>query len=93
MTKSITIQYSETDELLLMGIFKKFKVKIFPTVPTPKVSADDDEEGVPLEVALDMVEAWKWIKQVERGEADDLTWEDMMAELEADKMQEVAVAV
>jgi hypothetical protein len=91
MTKSITIQYLEADELLLMGIFKKFKVKIFP--PVPNVTDDEDEEGVPLEVALDMVEAWKWIKQVERGEADDLTWEDMMAELEADKMQEVAVAV
>jgi hypothetical protein len=35
MTKSITIQYAEADETVLMGIFKKFKVRTFqtPTIP------------------------------------------------------------
>ena len=74
-----------------MSIFKKFKVRTLKSKPT--LDDDDEmEEGVPLEVALQMVEGLKWIKQVERGEVEPLTWEQMMAELEADKAQEVAVA-
>ncbi len=88
MTKSITITYQEADESLLMGIFKKFKVK---TLKTP-VTLDDDELGVPLEVALQMVEGLKWIKQVERGEVEAITWEQMTAELEADKLIEKLLA-
>ncbi len=88
MTKSITIAYHEADESLLMGIFKKFKVK---TLKTPVTLDDDDEQGVPLSVALDMVESLKWIKQVERGEIAPISWDQMMAELEADKLQEVVV--
>ena len=89
MTKSITIQYSENDESLLMAFFKRLKVKIQPVA---KLNDDDDEEGVPLSVALDMVESLKWIKKVERGEAEPITWEQMMAELEAENVQEVAIA-
>lgn len=94
MTKSITISYNEADESVLMSIFKKFKVKTLK----PIANADNDmeegdmEEGVPLEVAHQMVESLKWIKQVERGEVEPITWEQMMAELEAEKAQEVAVA-
>ena len=62
--------------------------------PIPDGDDDDEvEEGVPLEVATQMVEGLKWIKQVERGEIEPLTWEQMMAELEADKAQEIAVAL
>ena len=78
MTKSITISCNEADENVLMSIFKKFKVKTRAVAPP---SDDDDEEGVPLSVALDMVESLKWIKKVERGEAEPITWEQMMAEL------------
>ena len=91
MTKSITISYNEADENVLMSIFKKFKVKTRAVAPLSD-DDDDDEEGVPLSVALDMVDSLKWIKKVERGEAEPITWEQMMAELEADKAQEVAVA-
>ena len=55
------------------------------------IDDDDDEQGVPLSVALDMVESLKRIKQVERGEIAPISWDQMMAELEADKLQEVAV--
>jgi hypothetical protein len=86
MTKSMTIQYAEADEPLLIGLFKKLKVKTLHPAPTRKV--DDDEEGVPLEVALQMVEAYKWIKQVERGEVEDVgTFEDLIAELKADAQE------
>jgi hypothetical protein len=54
MTKSITITYNEADESVLMSIFKKFKVK---TVKTAPIFDEDDEEGVPLEVAHQMVES------------------------------------
>jgi hypothetical protein len=89
MTKSITITYNEADESVLMSIFKKFKVK---TVKIAPVSDDDDEEGVPMEVALQMVESLEWIKKCERGEVEPITWEQMMAELEAETVQEVAFA-
>jgi hypothetical protein len=89
MTKSITITYNEADESVLMSIFKKFKVKTVKTAPIPD---EDDEEGVPLEVAHQMVEALEWIKKCERGEVEPITWEQMMAELEADTVQEVAIA-
>jgi hypothetical protein len=89
MTKSITITYNEADESVLMSIFKKFKVKTEKTAP---ISNDDDEEGVPLEVAHQMVESLEWIKKCERGEVEPITWEQMMAELEADTVQEVAIA-
>jgi hypothetical protein len=89
MTKSITITYNEADESVLMSIFKKFKVK---TVKTAPIVDEDDEEGVPLEVAHQMVEALEWIKKCERGEVEPITWEQMMAELEADTVQEVAIA-
>ena len=96
LTKSITITYKEADENTLMAIFNKFKVKIMPTAQQHEADADydddDDEEGVPLSVALDMVESLKWIKQVERGEVEPITWEQMMAELEAENVQEVAIA-
>jgi hypothetical protein len=90
MTKSITIAYQEADETLLMGIFKKFKVKTLKTAPY--VPQDDDDQGVPLRVALEMVESLNWIKKVERGEAEPISWEQMMSELEADKVQGGAVA-
>ena len=88
MTKSITISYNEADESVLMSIFKKFKVK------TLKPVHDNDdgemEEGVPLEVALQMVEGLKWIKQVERGEVEPMgSFEDLIAELKAEAQQEV----
>jgi hypothetical protein len=92
MTKTITISYHEADENVLMSIFKKFKVKTQAAPALPPYEDDDDEEGVPLSVALDIVESLKWIKKVERGEVEPITWEQMMAELEADKVQEVAVA-
>jgi hypothetical protein len=96
MTKSITITYKEADENTLMAIFNKFKVKVMPTAQQHEADADydddDEEEGVPLSVALDMVESLKWIKQVERGEVEPITWEQMMAELEAENVQEVAIA-
>jgi hypothetical protein len=90
MTKTITIAYQEADESVLMSIFKKFKVKTLKNAPKP--SADDDEEGVPLEVAHQIVESLEWIKKCERGEVEPITWEQMMAELEADNVQEVAIA-
>jgi hypothetical protein len=89
MTKSLIIQYAEADESVLLSIFKKFKVKTLTAAP---IADDDMEEGVPLAVAHQIVESLEWIKKVERGEAEPITWEQMMAELEADKVQEVAVA-
>jgi hypothetical protein len=73
MTKIITIQYNEADEMLLMAFFKRLKIKL------TKVA--DDDEGVPLQVAHNMVEGLKLIKKYEQGELEQPTWEDMMAEL------------
>jgi hypothetical protein len=88
MTKSITIQYSEADETVLMSIFKKFKVKIFTAAPAAPADDDDMEEGVPLEVAHQMVEALKWIQKVERGEAEPMgSFEDLIAELKAEEKE------
>jgi hypothetical protein len=87
MTKSIIINYSEADENILMAIFKKFKVKIQP-IATEK---DYGDKGVPQRVADNIIEGLKWIKKVERGEAEPITWEQMMAELEADELEEAAV--
>jgi hypothetical protein len=85
MTKSITITYNEADESVLMSIFKKFKVK---TVKTAPVSDDDDEEGVPMEVALQMVESLEWIKKCERGEVEPMgSFEDLIAELKAEELE------
>lgn len=89
MTKSITITYQEADESVLMSIFKKFKVKTATIAP---ILHNDDEEGVPLDVAHQIVESLAWIKKCERGEVEPITWEQMMAELEADAVQEVAIA-
>ncbi len=85
MTKSLIINYSEADESILMGIFKKFKVKTQP------VEKDYGDKGVPQHVADNIIEGLKWIKKVERGEAEPITWEQMMAELEADELAEAAV--
>lgn len=86
MTKTITISYHEADENVLMSIFKKFKVKTAAARP----SYDEDEEGVPLSVALDIVESLKWIEKVKRGEAEPMgSFEDLIAELKAEAMQEV----
>ncbi len=73
MTKSITIQYDEADEMLLMAFFKRLKIKL------TKVA--DDDEGVPLQVAQNMVEGLKLIKKYEQGELEQPTWADMMIEL------------
>lgn len=90
MTKSITISYHEADENVLMSIFKKFKVK---TAPAPDYNDTDDEEGVPLRVALEMVEGLKWIEKVKRGEAEPMgSFEDLIAELKAEAQQEVELA-
>ena len=89
MTKSLIINYSEADESVLMGIFKKFKVKIQP-VETEK---DYGDKGVPQHVADNIIEGLKWIKKVERGEAEPITWEQMMAELEADEAVEEGVLI
>ena len=81
MTKSLIINYSEADESVLMGIFKKFKVKIQP-VETEK---DYGDKGVPQHVADNIIEGLKWIKKVERGEAEPMgSWEDLLAELKED---------
>jgi hypothetical protein len=84
MTKSIIINYSEADESLLMAFFKRLKVKIQP-VETEK---DYGDKGVPRHVAENIMEGLKWIKKVERGEVEPITWEQMMAELEADEVAE-----
>lgn len=89
MTKTITISYQEADENVLMSIFKKFRVRTLKSKPTPD-DEDEMEEGVPLEVALQMVEGLKWIKQVERGEVEPMgSFEDLIAELKAEARQEV----
>jgi hypothetical protein len=89
MTKSIIINYSEADESLLMAFFKRLKVKIQP-IDTEK---DYGDKGVPRHVAENIIEGLKWIKKVERGEAEPLgTWEDLIAELKAEEAQEVEMA-
>jgi hypothetical protein len=89
MTKSITISYSEADESLLMAFFKRLKVKIQP-VETEK---DYGDKGVPQHVADSIIEGLKYIKAVERGEAEPMgSFEDLIAELKAETVQEVEFA-
>ena len=73
------ISYSEADESLLMAFFKRLKVKV-----TKEVDPDDDE-GVPLRVAHQIVEGLAWIEKREKGEVEGITWEQMMAELRANE--------
>jgi hypothetical protein len=83
MTKSIIINYSEADESLLMAFFKRLKVKIQPI----ESETDFGDKGVPKRVAENIVESLEWIKRCERGEAEPITWEQMMAELKADEKE------
>lgn len=77
MTKSLIINYSEADESVLMGIFKKFKVKIQP-VETEK---DYGDKGVPQHVADNIIEGLKLIKKAERGEIKLENAYDLLKEL------------
>lgn len=79
MTKRITIQYNEADEILLMAFFKRLKIKLSKEA--------DDDAGVPIDVAHNMVEGLKLIKQYEQGEIQMPTWEDMMSELRANEKE------
>ena len=72
----------------ILNFIKRFKSTI--KVQIMDDNTDDDEEGVPLRVALEMVESLKWIKKVERGEAEPMgSFEDLIAELKAEAQQEV----
>ncbi len=63
MTKSIIINYSEADESVLMGIFKKFKVRIQPV----EMEKDYGDKGVPKHVADNIVEGLKLIEKSQNG--------------------------
>jgi hypothetical protein len=89
MTKSIIINYNEADENILMAIFQKFKVKVKPIVSEEK---DYGDKGVPQHVADGIVESLEWIKKCERGEAEPITWEQMMAELTTQEVEEAILA-
>ncbi len=77
----MTISYSEADESLLLAFFNRLKVKVKKEVDT------DDDEGVPLEVAYDIIDGLKQIEQYERGELKPPSWDEMMAELRADEKE------
>jgi hypothetical protein len=77
MTKSMTIQYAEADEPLLLGLFKKFKVKTL----TPTHEPDYGDEGVPQRVADNIVEGLALIKQAEHGEVTLQNAYDLLKEL------------
>ena len=77
MTKSLIINYSEADESVLMGIFKKFKVKIQP-VETEK---DYGDKGVPQHVADNIIEGLKLIKKSQSGEIKLQNAYDLLKEL------------
>lgn len=77
MTKSIIINYSEADENILMGIFKKFKVKIQP-IETEK---DYGDKGVPKRVADNIIEGLTLIKKYEAGEIELPDAYDLLKEL------------
>ena len=77
MTKSITIQYAEADESVLMSIFKKFKVRTITPTPEP----DYGDEGVPQRVADNIIEGLALIKKSERGEVVLQNAYDLLKEL------------
>ena len=77
MTKSIIINYSEADESVLMGIFKKFKVRIQPL----ETEKDYGDKGVPQQVADNIIEGLKLIKKSERGEIKLQNAYDLLKEL------------
>ena len=81
--KSMTINYDEADENLLMAFFQRLKIVI------KKDEVDYGDKGVPLRVADDIIEGLKVIEQHEKGEITLPTWNDMMSELRAG---EVAIA-
>ena len=80
----MTIAYQEADEPILMGIFKKFKIK---TIPAP----DYGDDGVPAHVADAIIEGLDWIEKRKRGEVKAISWEQMMEELKTEA-QEVKMA-
>jgi hypothetical protein len=43
---------------------------------------DFGDEGVPAYIVTDIIEGLAWIKKVESGEVEGISWEQMMAELE-----------
>ncbi len=77
MTKSIQITFNETDESLLMALFKKLKVK------TKKIEVQkvEDDEPTKAEILEDLRIALEEVKAAERGEIQLISWEEMMAEL------------
>ncbi len=80
MTKSITIAYNEDDENLLLALFRKLKITVLQNR-----EFDFGDEGVPAHVVTDIVDGLAWIKKVESGEVEGITWEQMMAELESEE--------
>ena len=75
--KSITINYDEADENLLMAFFQRLKIKV------KKEQTDFGDKGVPQRVADDIVEGLTVIEQHDKGETSLPSWNDMMTELRA----------
>ncbi len=80
MTKSIQITFNETDESLLMALFKKLKVK----TKKIEVQKEEDDEPTKAEILEDLRLALEEVKAAERGEIQLLSFEEVMAELKAE---------
>lgn len=84
MTKSIQITFNDVDESVLMTLFKKLKVK------TKKIEITEPEfepEPTKAEILEGLKRAIEQMKAHQRGEIKLTSWDEMMAELEADNIK------
>ena len=84
MTKSIQITFNDVDESFLMTLFKKLKVK---TKTIELTEPELEPEPTKAEILEGLKRAVEQMKAYQRGEIKLTSWDEMMAELEADNIK------
>ena len=84
MTKSIQITFNDVDESFLMTLFKKLKVK---TKTIELTELELEPEPTKAEILEGLKRAVEQMKAHQRGEIKLTSWDEMMAELEADNIK------
>jgi hypothetical protein len=86
--------YSDDKSILqkFLDLALQFNVKTKMQPFEAETSDDDGDNGVPLRVALQMVEGLNLIGQYERGEIELQSFDDLVAELRAEEAKEAIAA-
>jgi|GEM_PF-917059 len=86
MTKSIQITFNDVDESFLMTLFKKLKVKT-KKIEITEPEFEPEPEPTKAEILEGLKRAVEQMKAHQRGEIKLTSWDEMMAELEADNIK------